>query len=206
MVYIAKILFGCQAYRHKASIRRKPLMFLPFVMVLPTSLPQLGCVGSTSGKNPASSKNPSLVPPSIAIQPAIQAITSGQTATFCVAGTGTPPLTYQWRENGASIIGASSAIYTTVVTTMPDNGSLFAVIVSNSAGSVTSNPATLTVNAAAVAPSINTQPASQTVTAGQTVTFSGAASGTAPLSYQWKRSETAVSGATSTLGSAEIWS
>ena len=50
----------------------------------------------------------------------------------------------------------------------------------------TSHAATLTVNAAAVAPSITTQPTNQTVTAGQTATLAAAASGTPPLSYQWQ--------------------
>jgi hypothetical protein len=48
-----------------------------------------------------------------------------------------------------------------------------------------------------VPPSITTQPASQTVTAGQTATFSVAASGTAPLSYQWQKNGVNISGATS---------
>ena len=61
-------------------------------------------------------------------------------------------------------------------------------------GTVTSNAATLTVN---VPPSITTQPTSQTVTAGQTATLSVTATGTAPLSYQWKKNGTAISGATS---------
>ena len=47
------------------------------------------------------------------------------------------------------------------------------------------------------APSITTQPAAQTVTAGQTASFSVTASGTAPLSYQWKKNGTDISGATS---------
>ena len=71
------------------------------------------------------------------------------------------------------------------------------MLVSNSAGNVTSNAAALTVTASTVAPSITTQPVSQTVTAGQTATFSVAASGTAPLSYQWRKNGTAISGATS---------
>ena len=62
---------------------------------------------------------------------------------------------------------------------------------------MTSNAATLTVNAAAVAPAITTQPASQTVTAGQTASFSVAATGTAPLSYQWMKNGTPIAGATS---------
>jgi hypothetical protein len=55
----------------------------------------------------------------------------------------------------------------------------------------------LTVNAAPVGPSITTQPVSQTVTAGQSASFTVAATGTAPLSYQWRKNGTAITGATS---------
>jgi len=48
-----------------------------------------------------------------------------------------------------------------------------------------------------VAPSISAQPATQSVMAGQTATFSVTAAGTAPLSYQWKKSGAAIIGATS---------
>src|SRR5437773_9321160 len=58
-----------------------------------------------------------------------------------------------------------------------DSGSTFDVVVSNSAGTATSNAATLTVNAAAVAPTITTQPVNQTVTASQAATFSVTATG-----------------------------
>src|SRR5260370_15348 len=54
-----------------------------------------------------------------------------------------------------------------------------------------------TTNGSPAAPSITTQPASQTVTAGQTATFTVVATGTAPLSYQWKKNGTAISGAMS---------
>ncbi|HLQ09923.1 MAG TPA: PQQ-binding-like beta-propeller repeat protein [Steroidobacteraceae bacterium] len=50
--------------------------------------------------------------------------------------------------------------------------------------------------AAAVAPSITTQPADQSIRAGQTATYSVSASGTAPLSYQWRKSGTSIAGAT----------
>ena len=49
---------------------------------------------------------------------------------------------------------------------------------------------------AATAPSITTQPASQTVTLGTKATFSVVASGTAPLTYQWSKNGTAITGAT----------
>src|SRR5205823_5414964 len=77
-----------------------------------------------------------------------------------------------------------------------DNGDEFTLLVSNAAGSVTSNAAALTVNAAPVAPTSTTQPARQTVTAGQTATFTVMATGTAPLSYQWQKNGTAISAAT----------
>jgi len=61
---------------------------------------------------------------------------------------------------------------------------------------VTSAGATLTVNPAPVGPSITTSPTSQTVTAGQTATFTVVAAGTAPLSYQWQKNGVNIGGAT----------
>jgi O-glycosyl hydrolase len=110
--------------------------------------------------------------------------------------TGTAPLSYQWQKNSANISGATAASYTTPATTTSDSGATFKVLVTNSAGSATSNSATLTVNPAQVAPTITAQPVSQTVTAGQTATFTVTATGTAPLSYQWQMNGTAISGAT----------
>src|SRR4029077_76378 len=113
-------------------------------------------------------------------QPASKTVAVGQTASFSVTAKGTAPLSYQWQKNGAAISGATSSSYTTPATTSTDNGALFAVVVSNSVGKVTSRSATLTVNSA---PSITTQPVSKTVTAGQTATFAVTATGGAPLSY-----------------------
>jgi hypothetical protein len=48
-----------------------------------------------------------------------------------------------------------------------------------------------------VPPSITTQPASQTITSGNTATFSVAAAGTAPMSYQWRSNGSNISGASS---------
>jgi len=139
---------------------------------------------------------PPVVVPSITLQPVSQTVTSGQTATFSVAATGTA-MSYQWQKNGVAIGGATSSAYQTPVTTTSDNGSQFAVLVSNTAGSVSSSGATLTVKSPAVAPSITTQPLSQTVTAGQTATFLVTGTGTAPMSYQWQQNGAAISGATS---------
>ena len=154
-------------------------------------------VGSARSIAATLTVNVASVAPSITTQPTSQTVTAGQTASFSVAATGTAPLNYQWQKNGTAILGATSSSYTSPATTSSDNGAQFTVLVSNSIGSVTSNAATLTVNAAAVAPSVTTQPASQTVTAGQTASFSVAATGTAPLAYQWRKNSAAISGATS---------
>jgi len=88
------------------------------------------------------------VAPSITTQPASQTVTVGQTATFSVVATGTAPLSYQWMKNGTAISGGTSLSYTAPATTSADNGSQFTAVVSNTAGNVTSNAATLTVNPA----------------------------------------------------------
>jgi len=104
----------------------------------------VGCSGY-SGSGTVNGGGP--IAPYINTQPANQTVTAGQTATFSVVAAGTPPLTYQWQKNGTDITGATSSSYTTPVTTTADNGELFRVVVSNAAGNLTSNAATLTVNA-----------------------------------------------------------
>ena len=141
--------------------------------------------------------NAAMVAPSIAAQPVNQSVTAGQSATFTVFANGTAPFAYQWQENGVSIGGATSSSYTTPATTTSNSGSIFKVVVTNSAGTATSNAATLTVNPAPAAPTIATQPTNQTVTAGQTATFSIVATGAAPLNYQWQKKGANISGATS---------
>jgi hypothetical protein len=150
-----------------------------------------GCSGLT---NPGSSAQP--VVPSLTVQPTSVTVTAGQPATFSVSASGTAPISYQWRKNTANINGATAASYTTPATTTGDSGAKFDVVVQNSAGSITSSQATLTVNAATVAPTITTQPLNQSATVGQAATFSVVASGTAPLSYQWRKNAANISGAT----------
>ena len=139
-------------------------------------------------------KSKSATAPVITSQPTGRTVAVGQTASFSVAASGTAPLSYQWQKNGVAINGATSSSYTTPATTSADNGALFTVVVSNSTGKVTSSSAKLTVNGA---PLITSQPASKTITAGQTATFAVSASGPAPLSYQWRKNGTSISGATS---------
>src|SRR3989442_214607 len=149
--------------------------------------------GSGASASTTLAVNPVPVAPTITTQPVSQTVTAGQAATFSVTASGTAPLGYQWQRNGAPISGATGASYITPATTSADNGAQFLVVVSNSVSSATSNAVTLTVNSP---PTITTQPASQTVTAGQAAAFSVTASGTAPLGYQWQKNGAPISGAT----------
>jgi hypothetical protein len=94
-------------------------------------------------------------PPVITAQPSNQTVAPGQTATFSVTASESLPLSYQWYRDGGIIAGANSASYTTPATTLADNNASFTCLVSNSAGSVTSNPAILTVQAAAASLLLN---------------------------------------------------
>jgi hypothetical protein len=133
--------------------------------------------------------------PSISTQPANQTVLVGSQATFSVSATGSSALSYQWSKNSVAINGATNATYTLAAVAMADAGS-YICTVTNSVGSTTSSAATLTVNPV-VAPSITTQPISTTVTVGNGVTFSAVVSGTAPLSYQWRKDGATILGATS---------
>jgi hypothetical protein len=133
------------------------------------------------------------VPPQITTPPQSQTVTAGADAVFTVVATGTAPLAYQWRQDGAEIAGATNATLTLTGVT-PDQAGAYTVTVSNEAGSVTSAPAVLDVT---VPPAISTQPLSQSVKEGANVSFHVVATGTAPLHYQWQKNGVDLAGATS---------
>src|SRR5216684_1556989 len=93
-----------------------------------------GCGGGGGGSGSAAA-----VAPTITAQPTDQRVVIGAVATFTVSANGTAPLTYQWQRGTASIAGATASSYTTPATTLADDAATFQVVVSNSAGSVTSN-------------------------------------------------------------------
>jgi hypothetical protein len=89
--------------------------------------------------------------PTITTQPASVSVTAPATATFNVVASGVPEPTYRWQlstDGGATfsdISGATSASYTTAATSGADSGRRYRVVVSNAAGSVTSDAVMLTV-------------------------------------------------------------
>jgi uncharacterized repeat protein (TIGR03803 family) len=123
--------------------------------------------------------------PVITVQPASQTIASGHTASLSVAASGSA-LSYQWYvgttgTTTSPIAGATTSSYTTAALTSTTS---YWVLVSNSAGAVDSNTATIVV--VPVAPTITTQPANQVAKLGLNARFAIVANGTPPLSYQWQ--------------------
>ncbi len=154
-------------------------------------------VSNTAGSIASSAANLVVnVAPSITTQPASQTVTAGANVTFSVTAAGTAPFTYQWKLGGSNISGATSASYTVSSATVAQSGGSYTVTVTNSVASVTSSAAKLTVNAAGSAPAITTQPVSQSIVTGGSVSFSVAAIGTGTLSYQWALNGSNISGAT----------
>lgn len=135
-----------------------------------------------------------IAPPVIATQPSAQSVGLGGSATFTVAATGNPAPMYQWRKDGTTIAGATSATFTIATVTASSVGA-YTVVVTNSQGSVTSLAAALTLTTT-TPPAITVQPVAQTASVGGTVTFTAAASGPG-LSYQWSKNGVAIAGATS---------
>lgn len=122
----------------------------------------------------------------ISTQPQSKTISSGQTATLSVTATGTAPLAYQWYQGASAntanpISGATASGYTTPALTASAS---YWVRVSNSTGSIDSDTAAVTVQAC-TSPQVTTQPAGQTIVAGQIAVLWVAASGTVPFTYQW---------------------
>jgi hypothetical protein len=89
--------------------------------------------------------------PTISAHPQNQTVNEGQIATLTVAADGAQPITYQWRKGGTDIPGETGASLTFNPALPGDSGS-YDVVVSNGEGSVTSNPATLTVVADTTGP------------------------------------------------------
>ena len=156
--------------------------------------------GAGSTPSDAATITVASLPPAFAVQPTAQAVVAGTSATFTVQMLPQgAPLQYQWLRNGQVIDGAIAASYTLAAAQLTDSGASFSVRVTNSVAQVVSTPVLLTVTAAPVAPGITQAPANASVAAGQSAQFSVVASGSAPLSYQWRRGGTDIEGARSAI-------
>jgi hypothetical protein len=143
----------------------------------------------TAGRTNATS---GIVPPTITRQPQAISAPLGGIATLSVSAAGSSPLSYRWQRNGVNLLGANKS-FLTIVNAQPTDSASYRVWVTNSAGSIYSQPATLTV---LQPPVIIGQPAGITVSQGGAATLSVTATGTAPLAYQWYLNNAPLSTAT----------
>ena len=134
-------------------------------------------------------------PPVIVVQPLSQSIMINGDVTFEVVAASGTTMTYRWYHDGARISGARARTYT-IRNVDPSDEGLYSVLVINAGGSVMSSNAVLTV---LVPPRITTEPQSQTVTVGQSASFSVVATGTGPLDHQWSLDGSAIPGATESI-------
>jgi hypothetical protein len=140
---------------------------------------------SCSKNNPT---GPAKTAPVIKTQPSYQTSASvGNPCSFSVAATGNPMPTYQWQhsiDGGTTwqdISLATDSIYTIQFVALGDSG-VYRAVVSNSQGAVNSNSASLWI-----APLITTQPLSETVDSGGSVTFHAVAAGYPAPIYEWQK-------------------
>lgn len=130
-----------------------------------------------------------ITPPSITQQPTNQTVNEGGTLTLSVVASNATG--YQWKKDGEDIPSATSATYTKQSVAPSDAGSYTCVVSGEGGTSVTSDAATVTVNAL---PVITQQPANQEITEGETLTLNVVATGA--TGYQWKKGEEDILNAT----------
>ena len=107
----------------------------------------INAVGSVASSNAALTV---LVPPAIVTQPSAQSVAEGGFATLVATATGTAPLAYQWRRNGANLAagpgltGVNGPVLT-LSNAQPAQSGTYSIAISNAAGAVLSFNALLTV-------------------------------------------------------------
>lgn len=102
------------------------------------------------------------VPPVITVQPQSRSAAIGDTVSFSVVASGTAPLSYQWQMDGQPLVGETGQQLSIAQVGQNLSGAAFTVVVSNKAGSVTSQPAALLTVVASTARAAGYLPASYT--------------------------------------------
>jgi len=118
-------------------------------------------------------------------------VSTGGSTTLSVVAAGVGPFSYQWRKNGMSIPGATAASYAAPAGSVEESAS-YDVVITGPVSSLASNSVRIT---ACVPVVITQQPLSVVRAVGQPASFSVAATGTAPLSYQWMKNGVNIAGA-----------
>ncbi|HEX3799726.1 MAG TPA: choice-of-anchor tandem repeat GloVer-containing protein [Verrucomicrobiae bacterium] len=129
-------------------------------------------------------------PPQFVTQPQSTSAFIGSTVIFSVSTFASPPLTYQWYENGARLsdgptVSGSATPTLTLKDITPDSSAAYYVTIQNALNKTNSHGAFLTVLDQPL--KFLLQPTNLTLTPGATANFSIAVSGNQPITYQWQR-------------------
>lgn len=151
--------------------------------------------GSVTSTSATVTVNPAIAP-TISRQPASQSVAYGASISLSVQASGSPTLQYRWMKDGVALGATGSSYYINNAT--PDHNGRYTVVITNPAGSVTSEPAVISVSAA-VAPAITQQPQGRTADYGSSFSLSVQASGSPPLTYVWKKDGTTLQDTDSSL-------
>jgi Calx-beta domain/Immunoglobulin domain len=134
-------------------------------------------------------------PPVIVSNPQSVGVVVGQSLNLSVGLISTLPVTYQWQLNNTNLPGFTNATFSRPNMSAALAGN-YRVIVSNSAGALTSALANVSL---AFVPTIQVHPITQVLTLGSNVLFNVSATGSQPLSYQWTRNGVPLPGATASV-------
>ena len=141
------------------------------------------------------------IPPLILIaQPLAQSIRAGESATFVVEVVGSATPSFRWQKNEVDIVGATSSSYSIASATSADAGT-YRVVVSAGGDIQNSLSVDLSLSATGTAPVITTQPVSRLAAVETGVTLSVVATGSAELTYQWKKDGGVLADGTRITGS-----
>ena len=124
-----------------------------------------------------------VLPASIAVQPASQFGAVGTSASFSVTVAGVGPFGYDWYFGVTNLVESGTNNVLTLPNVTTNEAGNYTVVITNNYGSVTSQVAVLSVG---FPPTVAVPPAGQTNLAGTSVSFSVTAGGTGPFTYQWQ--------------------
>lgn len=154
-------------------------------------------ITNSSAAATSSSATLTVIDPSISSQPTSTTVNATGTANFSVTANGTGSLTYQWKKAGSnlsngtqgsgSIVSGATTSAVTISGVQQSDAANYTVVVTGTGGSITSSPAALTVTDVAPVFSTPTVDSTTTQNAGATVVLNAAATGSNPITYQWKK-------------------
>ncbi|MFO0839202.1 MAG: matrixin family metalloprotease [Phycisphaerae bacterium] len=184
---------GAVSYQWRRNLVHIPGATGPSLTINPVALSDSAaydCIAfGTCGSVTSNAAALQVGPPAITSNPSPAGACAGGSANFSVVATGAQPITYNWRKNAQSLGAPNSPTLTLNGISASDNGAAIDCVMTNACGNNTTASATLTVDAG---PAIGTQPVDQSACVGGSAAFNLSASGTPPLSYNWRKNNASL--------------